>query len=134
MGILSRVELTAAICGVAEADARIVAVFLFGSHTDSTATADSDVDLGVLFAGATQLVDRVRLEERFSRALDKTVDLVDVGTCGAFLALSIVRGERLYCADLDNCDEFELYVLRRAGDLEPFERQRRVMLLGADTA
>jgi hypothetical protein len=29
-------------------------------------------------------------------------------------------------------DEFELYLMRRAGDLAPVERERRRMLLGFD--
>ena len=135
MNIPSRLEPIAAIIqGVAERDPRIVAVYLFGSHADGTAQLGSDVDLGVLFESRLGIADRVRLEARFSDALGKDVDLVDVGACDAFLALSIIRGERLYCTDLDSCDELDLYVMRRAGDLEPFERQRRRMLLTADAA
>ncbi len=33
-------------------------------------------------------------------------------------------GERLYCQDKHRADEFELYVLRRAGDVAPLERER----------
>ena len=133
MGIPSRLEPTAdAIRGVAEAESRIVAVYLFGSLADGTAIPDSDIDLGVLFDRSIGVARRARLQARFSDALGKDVDLVDVGTCDAFLALSIIRGERLYCTDIDRADEFDLYVMRRAGDLEPFERQRRRMLLAAD--
>ena len=135
MGIPSRLQPTAAaIRGVAEAESRIVAIYLFGSLADGTATLESDVDLGVLFDRPFGVASRAWLEARFSHVLDKNVDLVDVGTCDAFLALSVIRGERLYCTDLDRCDEFDLYVMRRAGDLEPFERQRRRMLLTADAA
>jgi hypothetical protein len=44
----------------------------------------------------------------------------------------VISGERLYCADVDACDELDLYVLRSAGDLEPFERERRRILLIPD--
>ena len=74
------------ICGVAAAEPRIVAVYLFGSQGDGSATPESDVDLGVLFRQSTGIADRVRLEARFAEALDKEVDLVDVGACNAFLA------------------------------------------------
>ena len=67
-----------------------------------------------------------------SRPVSLRPDLVDVGACNAFLALAVISGERLYCADLDAGDEFDLYVLRRAGDLEPFERERRRILLTPD--
>lgn len=126
--------IAAAVRGVAATDPRIVAVYLFGSQADGTATPESDVDLGVLFGEATGIADRVRLEARFSEALGKDVDLVDVGHCKPFLALAVIKGERLYCTDEIGCDEFDLYVLRRAGDLEPFERERRRMLLSPDAS
>lgn len=118
-----------AIHSVVESDPRVIGVYVFGSCADGTATPDSDVDLGVLFGEPSSVSDRVRLADRLSDALEREVDLVDAGACGAFLALSIIRGERLYCADDRACDEFDLYVMRRAADLEPFERERRRMLL-----
>ena len=120
--------------GVAVTDPRIVAVYLFGSQADGSATPESDVDLGVLFSPRVGIMDRVRLEARFAEALDKEVDLVDVGACNAFLAFAVISGERLYCTDEDAGDEFDLYVMRRAGDLEPFERERRRMLLTPDVS
>ena len=133
MSIPSRLESVAAsFREVAETDSRILGLYLFGSQADGTAAPDSDVDVGVLFAGPTSLEDRVRLEARLADALGKSVDLVDVGACEAFLAFAIISGERLYCSDPDRCDELDLYVMRRAGDLAPFERQRRQMLLTPD--
>jgi len=121
-----------AVRGVAATDPRVVAVYLFGSQANGSATAESDVDLGVLFTSRVGIADRVRLEAQFENALKKKVDLVDVGACNAFLALAVISGERLYCTDDVACDEFDLYVMRRAGDLAPFERERRRMLLTPD--
>ncbi len=135
MVIPSRLEpIAAAVRRVAESDPRIAAVYLFGSQADGSATAASDVDLGVLFAEPADIAERVRLEARLSDALGKEADLVDVGSCNAFLALEIISGERLYRTDPVACDEFDLYVMRRAGDLAPHERQRRRMLLTPDPA
>ena len=39
------------------------------------------------------------------------------------------RGELLFCADATDQAEYELYVLRRAGDLLPFEHERRDLIL-----
>jgi hypothetical protein len=58
------------------------------------------------------------------------VDLVILPEASAFLALEAIQGELLYCEDEDDQAEYELYVLRRAGDLAPFERERREMILG----
>jgi hypothetical protein len=47
-----------------------------------------------------------------------------------FVAAEVIRGERLFADDEDAADEYDLYVLRRAGDLAPFERERIEMILG----
>jgi len=56
------------------------------------------------------------------------LDKSDAGRARPYLALDIIRGERLYATDPEACDRFDLYVLRRAADLAPFERQRRRMI------
>jgi hypothetical protein len=50
-----------------------------------------------------------------------------------FLAAEIIRGERLFTKDEHEADEYELYVLRRAGDLAPLERERMALVLGEIT-
>jgi uncharacterized protein len=51
-------------------------------------------------------------------------NLVLLSEADPFLAANIIRGERLFSRDERSADEYELYVLRRAGDLAPFERER----------
>lgn len=115
---------------VAVGEARILGLYLFGSEAEGTAGEHSDVDLGVLFADRSAgLEDVVRLEARFAEALERSVDLVNLGTCNAFLALQAIRGERIYEGDGLACDEFDLYVMRRAADLAPYEHERRRMIL-----
>lgn len=55
--------------------------------------------------------------------------MIDLSRAGAFLALDAIRGERIFERDGRRLDELDLYVLRRAGDLAPFERERRRALL-----
>jgi predicted nucleotidyltransferase len=121
--------LVAAAIEVATAEPRIVGLYLFGSQANGDVHEKSDVDLGALFAEKASLADVVRLEARFEERLRRRVDLVDVGSCEPFLALAIIRGERIHCTDSTRCDEFDLYVLRRAGDLAPFEKERRRMMI-----
>lgn len=113
-------------------DPRVLAVYLFGSRTKGEEHPESDVDLAVLFEEPQDLDELIDLECRVEEALGAPVDLIDLGKANAFLALDAIRGERIYCADSTRCDEFDLYVLRRAGDLAPFEWERRRMLLGFD--
>ena len=126
---LSRFEIARELQSLAAGDRRVLALYLFGSRGRREDTVQSDVDIGVLFRQPQTLQEVLVLEDELERRLGLAVDLVDAGRASAFLALDILRGERLYCADEDRCDEFELYVMRRAGDLAPFERERRRLLL-----
>lgn len=87
------------------------------------------MDLGVLCSTPQPLATTLSLEEELERAVGKRVDLVDAARAGAFLALDIVRGERVFCREPNEADRFELSVLRRAGDLLPFERMCQALLL-----
>lgn len=87
----------------------------------------SDVDIGVLPRRGTRLTarDRVRLAAKLEDLFDVArVDLVVLPEASAFLAVDVIEGELLVDADPDRTAEFELYVLRRAGDLLGFERRR----------
>jgi predicted nucleotidyltransferase len=122
-------ELTRLAVEVAAAEPRIVGLYVFGSHAKGEAHERSDVDLGVLFAEKVAPEEVFRLELRFEERLGRPVDLVDAGSCDAYLALAIIRGERIFCTDSTRCDEFDLYVMRRAADLASFERERRRLAL-----
>ncbi len=87
----------------------------------------SDVDIAVQ-PGKGALEDataRVRLlqalEDLFGAA---RVDLIILSEASAFLAADAVRGELLFCDDEDRQAREELYYLRRAADLAPYQRQR----------
>ena len=93
---------------------------------------EPDVDIGVLPAkkeswtpkkGAKLSID---LEDLFQV---NCVDLVLLPEAEPFLALDIIRGELLYTNDPDRQARYELFVLRRAGDLLPFQKERTRMIL-----
>ena len=121
---------------------RIDQLYVFGSRageivrllSGSPAPQDhpgSDVDIGVLPLEGVRMAVReksalaVELEELLGVP---RVDLVLLPEADPFLAASIIRGELLFCADRHRADEYELYVLRRAGDLAPLERERLSLL------
>jgi predicted nucleotidyltransferase len=114
---------------VAAADPEIRALYVFGSQSSGQARPDSDVDLGVLYRQRQPLAATLTLEQQIEEIIGQHVDVVDLARASAFLALDVVRGERVFCRDSTETDRFELYVLRRAGDLLPFERDRQALLL-----
>jgi predicted nucleotidyltransferase len=96
------------------------------------APSASDVDIGALPEPSrpSDATDRVRLTIALEDLLGvHRVDLVILPEADPFLALDVVSGELLYCGDAVRQAEYELYALRRAGDLAPFERERRARLL-----
>ena len=100
-----------------------------GAHA---AALDADVDIGVRPGQGARfgLDERTRLMQALEDLFGvPRVDLVVLPEVGAFLALAAVSGELLYCEDPTDQAEYELYVLRRAGDLLPFERERRDLIL-----
>ena len=122
---------------------RLAVIYVFGSRAVEIAgrlqgkappvsAPQSDVDVGVQPEKGTRLSAEDRVE--LTLALENLfgagrVDLVLLPEANPFLALDIIRGEILYCRDFDQQAEDELYVLRRAGDLSYFQRERiRVIL------
>jgi predicted nucleotidyltransferase len=118
------------------------ALYVFGSRAEEVrrrldagrlvpAASSSDVDIGILPPESVVLpVDRkvaiaAGLEDLFGVS---RVDLVVLPEADSFLAVNVIRGERLYFRDAHRIDEYELFVLRRAGDLAPFERERLAMI------
>lgn len=120
-------------------------LYVFGSRANEIAarvrgeaieTAEhlskSDVDTGVrpLPARLLDVDSLVGLADELERCLSvPRVDVVLLPTASPFLALDIVRGELLFCADHDAQAEHELYILRRAGDLAHFQRLRQELAL-----
>ena len=95
----------------------------------------SDLDIGVkprpgIKLNIEQKVDlAMEFEDLF---LAPRVDLVVLPEADPFLAANIIRGERLYAEDEYLADEYELYILRRAGDCAHLERERMALILGED--
>src|SRR5262245_53548218 len=93
----------------------------------------SDVDIGVRAAAGVfwQVKDKVRLAIALEDLFDcPRIDLVVLNEADPFVAAEIIRGERLFASDAHEADEYDLYVLRRAGDLAPLEHERLDLILG----
>jgi hypothetical protein len=58
------------------------------------------------------------------------VNLVVIPEVDLFLAANIIHGERLFFRNEYEADEYELYVLRRAGKLLPFKEERHEFIFG----
>ena len=100
---------------------------------EQLAPSSSDVDIGARAAPDVfwSVRDKVELALALEDLFDcPRVDLVVLNEADPFVAAEIIRGERLFAQDTTDADEYELYVLRRAGDLAPLERERLDFIYG----
>jgi predicted nucleotidyltransferase len=118
-------------------------IYVFGSRANEIAgrvrgqtmspeLPRSDVDIGVRPATGRQLDirEKVQLAMKLEDLLGvNRVDVVVLPEADPFLAVNVIRGELLVCADPHAQAEYELYLLRRAGDLAPLERERMALIL-----
>jgi len=107
---------------------------LVDGKSSSLAEGSSDVDIGFKLRRGAHLSVREKalLSVELENILNvNRVDLCDIHDVDPFVAVNIVRGERLFCRDEYLADEYELYVLRRAGDLAYLERERLALVIGA---
>lgn len=119
------------------------AIYLFGSRAseltafvyeqkDLNPSAASDVDVAVLpqLGHCLNVRDKVRLAAALEDLWNVgRVDLVVLPEASPFLAVDVIAGECIYTRNSDALAEYELFILRRAGDLAPFERMRRQQLM-----
>jgi len=124
----------------------LIAVYAFGSRATEIAARvrgesarmehpASDIDIGVLPAKGhlLGLDEKIHLAMALEDLLG--VDRVDLGVlpeAKPYLALDIVRGDLLCVTDADEEANYQLYVLRRAADLAPYEYERRRMILAGE--
>lgn len=120
---------------------RVKVLYVFGSRSaemldfirgdaHQLSESQSDLDVGVLPHSPFSIEDKVNLTLELETFFNSTkVDLVVLPEADSFLAANVIRGERVYAEDPYLADEFDLFVLRRAGDLAELERQRMEMIL-----
>ena len=133
----TRLQTVEQVCG----KYRIKAFYVFGSRgadmlrflqeeSFQLPPSQSDLDIGVLTHSPFSIENKVILTLELENILTApNVDLFVLQEVDAFLAANIIRGDRVYVEDDYLADEYELFVLRRAGDLAELERQRMAMIL-----
>ncbi len=124
----------------------VALLYVFGSRAEEVRqwlhggrsvlrSGGSDVDVGIRPKSGRlrEVLEKVTLANALEDFLDcDRIDLVILSEVDPFLAVAVIRGERLYAEDPHEADEYELYLLRRAGDLAPFERERMARILGTN--
>lgn len=121
---------------------RLQIIYAFGSRakevfgrvtgqTRRSSRSKSDLDIGVKPQRPLTVKEKVEIALFFEDRFDvPKVDVVVIPEAPALLAYEIVTGELLYAKNENFEAEYQLYIMRRAGDLLPYERLKKEMILG----
>jgi len=91
----------------------------------------SDLDIGVKPEKPLRVEEKVKIAILFEDLFDVSrVDLIVLPEAPVFLALEIVTGEVLYRQDSTYEAEYQLYIMRMAADLLPYEQVKQRMIMG----
>ena len=135
--------------GIKEKIAQIAAkyglqiIYAFGSRAkealeavegniDRLSRTPSDLDIGVKPERNLTVEEKVVIAIFFEDLFDlPRVDVVVLPEAPVSLAVEIVTGEILYAKDSTYEAEYQLYIMRMAADLLPYEKEKQKMILGA---
>jgi len=118
-------------------------IYAFGSRAKDTLhmiegrmsslpCSSSDVDIGIKPERLLTVEEKVEIALFFEDLFQvNRVDVVVLPEAPVFLALEIVSGEILYTQDDTYEAEYQLYIMRMAADLLPYEREKQKMIMGA---
>jgi predicted nucleotidyltransferase len=91
--------------------ANLIAVYVFGSRVQGTASADSDLDVAVLVAGSVAPQQLWQLSQRLADDLHCEVDLLDLRASSTVMQYQVISTGRLLWGDSLATGLFECFVL-----------------------
>jgi len=118
-------------------------IYAFGSRAEEAkevvegrierlSSTPSDLDIGVKPESPLTVEAKVEIAIFFEDLFYlPRVDVVILPEAPVSLAVEIVLGEILYAMDSTYEAEYQLYIMRMAADLLPYERAKQKMILGA---
>lgn len=121
---------------------RLQMIYAFGSRAkealdliegriECLTSTSSDLDIGVKPEKPLTVEEKVEIAIFFEDLFNvPRVDVVVIPDAPIFLALEIVTGEILYKQDATYEAEYQLFIMRRAAELIPYERLKQEMILG----
>lgn len=98
---------------------------------EQVSSEPSDLDIGVKPEKLLTVEEKVKIAILFEDLFEVSrVDLIVLPEAPVFLALEIVTGEVLYRQDSTYEAEYQLYIMRMAADLLPYEQVKQRMIMG----
>ena len=105
---------------------------LVEGRIDRLSSTPSDLDIGIKPERPLTVEEKVEIAIFFEDLFQlPRVDVVILPEAPVSLAVDIVLGEILYMKDSTYEAEYQLYIMRMAADLLPYEQAKQKMILGA---
>lgn len=92
----------------------------------------SDLDIGIKPKRTLTVEEKAEIAIFFEDVFNaQRVDVVILPEAPISLALEIVTGEILYTHDINYEAEYQLYIMKMAAELSPYEHMKKKMIMGA---
>lgn len=96
----------------------LIAIYIFGSMADNTATPESDIDIAFLTFQKISAVEKWKIQEKLASELNQDVDLIDLKDATTILQTEVVEnGKLIYSGDSYQVNHFEMITYSMYADL-----------------
>jgi hypothetical protein len=107
------------------------ALLMIEEKITSLSPPTSDLDIGIKPKGPLTVEEKVEIAIFFEELFDvQRVDVVVLPEAPISLALEIVTGEILYTQDVTYEAEYQLFIMKMAAELSPYEKMKKRMVMG----
>jgi predicted nucleotidyltransferase len=128
----SKEDITQRIAQFAAGQPAILAAYLFGSAAQERMTAESDVDIGLLFAKSPDGLGLLALQEELATLLGRQSDLVSLNQASPILAMQVLKhGELIFERSERAVREFQVRTLFAYFDLKQVRKPIEEALLSS---
>ena len=108
----------------------VLAAYLFGSAVQNRLTADSDVDVGLLFETSPNGIQLLELQEDLTTVLKRQADLVDLNHVSPILGMQVLKhGEIVFERSERAVREFQVRTMFAYFDLKQVRKPIEEALL-----
>lgn len=96
----------------------LIAIYIFGSMADNSATPESDIDIAFLTFQKISAVEKWKNQEELASKLNQDVDLIDLKDATTILRTEVVeKGKLIFSNDSYQVNHFEMITYSMYADL-----------------
>ena len=107
------------IVALAQSNETMAGVYVFGSVVSQRLTAESDIDVGLLFEKKTSALEVMQLQEELSGAFGMQADVANLDEASPILRMQVLKnGVRVFVRNPRRVNEFFVRAINEYDDLK----------------